>query len=248
VVVDEAYVDFVAEVDDQPSLIPLIDQHPNLVVLRTCSKSYSLAGARVGFLFADAGLVAQLMKVKDSYNLNVASQAMALAAMADGGHLARMVADTLAARAGLEAGLVRFGWNWPPPQANFLLCRVGKRAPIIQSALRDRGLLVRWWDTDELRERLRITVGKPEDHRLLLGALDEILAGARRAIRKPCAYWVPPAPSAATPWRWPGIWACGCTASARTTMSRCWQSRSAPTRSPRPRSPIPTGWTTCAGH
>lgn len=170
-VVDEAYVDFAAE---GSSLLPWLDRHPNLVVLRTFSKSYSLAGARLGLLFAHAELVAQLGKVKDSYNVNALTQALGAAALADRDHHRELVRRTLAERARLEAELVRLGWTWPESAANFLLCRVGPRAGEIYQALKARGILVRWWDTPALREDLRITVGRPEWNDRLLSALREI--------------------------------------------------------------------------
>ena len=83
VVVDEAYVDFALAAGLDASMLPFLDAHPNLVVLRTLSKSYSLAGARLGLLFAAAPLVEALMKVKDSYNVNVITQALGVAALED---------------------------------------------------------------------------------------------------------------------------------------------------------------------
>src|SRR5260221_578444 len=76
VVVDEAYIDFALGTGIDASMLPYLGQHPNLVVLRTMSKSYSMAGARLGLLFAAAPLVAELVKVKDSYNVNAVTQAL----------------------------------------------------------------------------------------------------------------------------------------------------------------------------
>lgn len=175
-VVDEAYVDF-AEADGRGgSLLPFLDQHPNLVVLRTFSKSYSLAGARLGLLFAAAPLVAQLMKVKDSYNVNVITQVLGTAALGDRQAHLGQVRRTVLERGRLERELAtRFGWRWPRSGANFLLAEVGERAGDIYRALKARGILVRWWDRPLLRSTLRITVGRPEQTDRLLAALAEIV-------------------------------------------------------------------------
>jgi histidinol-phosphate aminotransferase len=170
-VVDEAYVDFAG---DDASMLPYLDQHPNLIVLRTFSKSYSLAGARLGLLFASADLIAQLVKVKDSYNVNVISQALGAAALQDRDHHRSLVKRTLDERARLESALAALGWSWPQSRANFLLCEVGERAGELYRALKSRGILVRWWDTDALRTKLRITVGRPEWTDRLLAALREL--------------------------------------------------------------------------
>jgi histidinol-phosphate aminotransferase len=174
VVVDEAYVDFAAA---GSSVLPFLPQHENLVVLRTFSKSYSLAGARLGLLFAARALVTELTKVKDSYNVNVITQALGVAALEDRDHHRQLVGQTLAQRARLEAALTAMGFTWPESAANFLLCTPppGARAETIYSALKAEGLLVRWWSTPELRDRLRITVGKPEDNDRLLTALQALI-------------------------------------------------------------------------
>lgn len=163
-VVDEAYVDFCPG----GSILPHLASHPNLIVLRTFSKSYSLAGARLGLLFAATPLVAEFMKVKDSYNVSALDQVAGAAALEDQDHHRELVRRTLAERARLESSLAGLGWTWPPSGANFLLCQVGPRAGDIYRALKQRGLLVRWWDRPGLSDKLRITVGTPEqDDRLL---------------------------------------------------------------------------------
>jgi histidinol-phosphate aminotransferase len=170
-VVDEAYVDFAG---DGASFLPHLARHPNVIVLRTFSKSYSLAGARLGLLFAHADLVAHLMKVKDSYNVNSITQALGVAALNDRDHHRELVRRTLSERTRLETGLRALGWTWPPSAANFLLCEVGADAERIYLALKQRGILVRWWPSDALRTKLRITVGQPEWTDRLLAALREL--------------------------------------------------------------------------
>jgi histidinol-phosphate aminotransferase len=171
-VVDEAYVDFAPA---GSSLLPHLASHPNVIVLRTFSKSYSLAGARLGLLFAHPALVAQLMKVKDSYNVNAITQALGTAALEDRDHHRALVQDTLRERARLEGALAELGWTWPPSAGNFLLCEVGERAGGLYRGLKDRGVLVRWWDRPLLSSKLRITVGRPEQTDLLLRHLRDLL-------------------------------------------------------------------------
>jgi histidinol-phosphate aminotransferase len=178
VVVDEAYIDFALGAGVDASLLPYLDQHPNLVVLRTFSKSYSLAGARLGLLFAAAPLVEALNKVKDSYNVNAISQALGVAALGDRVHHEDSVRRTLDQRAHLESALSTLGPpapSWPEPAANFVLVEFGERAEEIYRALKQEGLLVRWWSTPELRTKLRISVGKPQDNDRLVAALKRLL-------------------------------------------------------------------------
>jgi histidinol-phosphate aminotransferase len=170
-VVDEAYVDFAEAARGPRSLIPHLDAHPNLVVLRTFSKSFGLAGARLGLLFAHPALVAQYAKVKDSYNVDSFAQAAGRAALADTAHHRDVVQRTLAERDRLAAALAAFGWTFPRSDANFLLCHVGPDAERLYRALSDEGVLVRWWGRPDLRDCLRISVGRPEHTDRLLDAL-----------------------------------------------------------------------------
>ncbi|MES1172251.1 MAG: histidinol-phosphate transaminase [Bacteroidota bacterium] len=174
-IVDEAYVDFALPDEPDASMLPHLAAHPNVIVLRTFSKSYSLAGARLGLLFAAAPLVAQMNKVKDSYNVNVVSQALGAAALEDRAHHAGVIAQTLQERARLERELATLGWTWPRAHGNFLLCEVGPRAPEILAALHARKILVRHWDTPALRTCLRVTVGNPEQNDALFAALRAIV-------------------------------------------------------------------------
>jgi len=170
-VVDEAYIDFAPA---GSSMLPHLASHPNVIVLRTFSKSYSLAGARLGLLFAHPDMVTHLMKVKDSYNVNALTQALGVAALEDRDHHRALVQDTLRERTRLEDELAKFGWSWPTSAANFLLCEVGEKAGAIYKALKERGVLVRWWDRPLLSTKLRITVGRPDQTDLLLKHLKEL--------------------------------------------------------------------------
>ena len=172
-VVDEAYIDYAPK---GASCVPLLDLHPNMVVLRTCSKSYSLAGARLGFCLGQPDFIGQLMKVKDSYNVNSLTQAVGLAAMADRDYHQNLITNTLAARDELIAGIQTFGWRIVPSSGNFILTEVGPDAERLYLGLKAEGILVRWWNSDELRNYLRITVGLPEDQERMFAVLRKLLA------------------------------------------------------------------------
>jgi histidinol-phosphate aminotransferase len=177
VVIDEAYIDFALGAGVDASLLPVLDQHPNLIVLRTFSKSYSLAGARLGLLFASAPIVAALMKVKDSYNVNAISQALGVAALEDRAYHEGCVRRTLDQRARLEGAISALGLSWPEAAANFLLVEIGERAEAVYETLKQEGLLVRWWRVPELRTKIRISVGNPEDNDRLIAALRKLFSG-----------------------------------------------------------------------
>ena len=160
--------------DPDASILPYLDRHPNLVVLRTFSKGYSLAGARLGLMFAAASLVTEMNKVKDSYNVNAITQALGIAALEDRAHHAELISRALVEKSRLEQALTSFGWTWPAAGGNFLFCEIGERAREIYEALRARKILVRYWDTPELHTGIRITVGRAEQNDALLAALRAI--------------------------------------------------------------------------
>jgi histidinol-phosphate aminotransferase len=175
VVVDEAYVDFALGAGIDASMLPYLRQHENLIVLRTMSKSFSLAGARLGLLFAAAPIIEALAKVKDSYNVNAVTQAIGIAALEDRAYHADCVRRTLDERARLEAALGAMGLTWPESAANFLLVEIGPRAEEIYLALKQKGLLIRWWSAPGLDTKLRISVGKPTDNDRLIAALKMLI-------------------------------------------------------------------------
>ena len=174
-VVDEAYVDFAAS--EGASSIPLIRQLPNLVVMRTFSKSFSLAGMRIGLAFASAEIIAGLMKVKDSYNLNRLSMVAAMAALQDMAWMKRNAGRIQRNRAILSRGLKRLGYEVYPSHANFVLARKREQnlKPVYEE-LKQKNILVRYFDTAELRDCLRITVGTPKEVQALLKELAALAA------------------------------------------------------------------------
>ncbi len=174
-VVDEAYMDFA---DSDESAIALVKRFPNLVVLRTFSKAYSLAGMRVGLAFGSEDIVGSLMKVKDSYNLCRLSLAAAVAALEDVEWMQRNVARIQRTRRTLVRGLRRLGFEVHASQANFVMARLGGDSiRWLHEGLRRKGILVRFFDTPELCNMMRVTVGKPREVQALLRETTALLRG-----------------------------------------------------------------------
>jgi histidinol-phosphate aminotransferase len=174
VLIDEAYVDF-AEADS----LQIARSCPNVLVLRSMSKSFSLAGARLGFVFGHPSVIEQLMKVKDSYNVNRVSQAVALAAMSPAGlkDMRQKVKRIKNERNRMKRVLHLMGFSVPESQANFLLAtrRDGKGAEGLYKSLKKKRILIRYFPHPRLRSSLRITVGTPEQNNRLLAALKATL-------------------------------------------------------------------------
>ena len=175
--VDEAYVDFVDPAREH-DLAPLLNTHSNLLLLRTLSKGYALAGLRVGFLIGDPALVAPILtKTRDSFNVDAIAQTLALAALTDDGYAQSRWREVRAERQRLAARLRRAGFAVPESEANFLLARVpaGVCAAALQQRLRERAILVRYFNAPRLGNCVRITVGAPAENDALVSALAEVL-------------------------------------------------------------------------
>lgn len=170
VLVDEAYVDFADE-----NCLGLLADCPNVVVSRTLSKAYSLAGLRFGFAVAAPSLIAEMNKVKDSYNCDAIAVAAATAAIGDQAYARKTWEHVRRERARVSAELAARGWSVIPSQANFILaaCPSGqpRGAGDLYRALKARGILVRYFDKPGLSDKLRITIGTQEENDALLAAL-----------------------------------------------------------------------------
>jgi histidinol-phosphate aminotransferase len=173
-VVDEAYIDF-AE-GDEISAIPLIESFSNLVVLRSFSKSFSLAGLRIGLAFATEEIIKGMTKVKDSYNLNRLSLVAAVAALQDMPWMVRNVRRIQRGRKRLIRGLEKMGFQVYPSQANFVMARrEGQNLRPLYEELKRRKIVVRYFDMPGLQDSLRITVGTPQEIKALLQETGAIL-------------------------------------------------------------------------
>lgn len=177
-VVDEAYVDFARE-----NALGLLPRHRNIVILRSLSKSFSLAGMRLGLCFAHEDVIATLLKVKDSYNLSRVAIAAGAAALRDLPWMERNAERVRQTRRAASRRLRGMGFEVPESEANFVLARIpGRDLAPVAAALRRAGILVRHFATPELRDALRISIGRPREMRELFRALEPLIA--RRHIKR----------------------------------------------------------------
>lgn len=175
-VIDEAYVNFA---DD--NALRLVKQRPNIIVMRSLSKSFSLAGMRLGLCLARPPVIETLAKVKDSYNLNRLALAAGAAAMEDAAWMRRNVEGVRRVRATTERTLLTLGFEVLPSSANFVLARLaGRDLTGFATALRQRGILVRHFPTAALRDALRISIGTLAEMQALFKALKHLMVSRAR--------------------------------------------------------------------
>jgi histidinol-phosphate aminotransferase len=178
-VIDEAYVDFA-----ESNALALVRRHRNVIVLRTLSKSFSLAGMRLGLLFAQAPIIDALLKVKDSYNLSRVAIAAGAAALEDAEWMQRNVEKVKRTRALAQDRLRAMGFEVPPSSSNFVLARrAGCDMAPITAALRRRGILVRHFPASVFRDAIRISIGTPAEMNALFKALESLIKPVARRAR-----------------------------------------------------------------
>ncbi|MBW4487875.1 MAG: histidinol-phosphate transaminase [Trichocoleus desertorum ATA4-8-CV12] len=170
-VIDEAYVDFAEE-----TALPLVEEFENVIVLRTLSKGYSLAGLRLGFGIAHPRLLSGLFKVKDIYNIDAIAALVGAAAMRDQAYKDACVAKVKVSRSWLAQELKQLGFYVWDSQTNFLLAQPPQgNAKQIHLALKDQGIWVRHFNQPGLDDKLRITVGTEEQNQVLVEALTNLV-------------------------------------------------------------------------
>lgn len=184
-VIDEAYVDFV-----DPELgydaVSLVKEFSNVLILRTMSKGYSLAGLRFAYGIGSEELIAPMLyKTRDSYNTDFISQALATAALSDRAEAAQSWRKVREERARVEQALQELGLSCAPSQSNFLLAQLPSTDKRYENAeilarecyqrLKDDGILVRYFDMPRLRDKLRITIGTAQENSRLLQQLASYL-------------------------------------------------------------------------
>ena len=170
---DEAYLEFLA---DPLDLAPLVRSgaRPNLVLLRTFSKIYGLAGLRVGYGIAHPRLIAALEKIRQPFNLNLPAQIAALAALDDDDHVRRTRANNFDGLDFYENAFRQAGIEYVPSAGNFILVRV-KEGQRVFEAMQKQGVIVRPMGGYQLPEWVRITIGTPEQNRRCLAVLKSVL-------------------------------------------------------------------------
>ena len=170
-VVDEAYFEFSGE-----TVAPLVQEYPNLFVLRSFSKWAGLAGLRIGYGLFPERIASYLMCIKDPYSVNVAAVVAVRESLNDLEYLRGRIVEIVQERERLFARLKCLGWLVPiSSRANFILCRVVEGdAKSVYKELESRGILVRYFDQRGLEDCIRISIGRPEDDDMLVGVLKDI--------------------------------------------------------------------------
>ena len=175
-VADEAYLEYVRR-PDFPDSVAALSGRPTLVVLRTFSKVYGLAGLRVGYGIGDPELIGYLARARHPFNVSSLAQAAARGALQDREHVRRVRDLTHKGLSQLEAGLQALGLGVAPSDANFLLVDAGREAAPLYEGLLRRGVITRAMAGFGLPQHLRVTVGLPEENERFLAALADELRG-----------------------------------------------------------------------
>jgi histidinol-phosphate aminotransferase len=176
VVLDEAYLEY-ATLDGVANGLAWVEEFPNLVLLRTFSKAYGLAGARIGYAVSHPSVADAMDRIRPAFNVNSLGQAAAAAALGDQAHVQGVAQRTVAERRRIESVLRERGMRFVPTVANFLLVEVGEGAPAFYEALLRAGLIVRPVGGYGLPRHLRITVGLREHNDRLLAELQRLMPG-----------------------------------------------------------------------
>ena len=175
--VDEAYVDFA---DD--NCLALVKEHANVFVTRSFSKAYSMAGVRFGYGLAQPHVIEELMKVKDSYNVDAISVAAATAAIEDQEYAQMTWQHVRSERERLTRELRELGWDVLPSHANFILATVPDgRGKDVYLGLKRQGILIRYFDVPGLSDKVRITIGTSQENNALLGGIKAMSAAEKAA-------------------------------------------------------------------
>jgi histidinol-phosphate aminotransferase len=171
---DEAYIDFATA---GSSLMSEIKNHPNLLVSRTFSKSYSLAGLRVGYLAGEKSTIQLISKLKDSYNVGMLEQAIALAAFEDEIYFQKNISLVISERIRLTQEIRSLGFYIPESSTNFIFCKPGPgiSPENIYLSLKDRNILIRYFSTGLAKDYIRISIGSPPENDRLLEELKRLL-------------------------------------------------------------------------
>ena len=176
VVFDEAYYEMVDSPDYPDSLSYVREGRGNVIVLRTFSKAYGLAGIRLGYGFGSPEAIAPLFKVKPAFSVNTLAQVAGIAALEDAEFLSRSIESNRREREFLYQGFSRLGLEYAESHTNFILVRIGPEAAAIQEELLKMGVIVRPCAGYDLPEYLRISIGTREENERLLSSLEIALS------------------------------------------------------------------------
>jgi histidinol-phosphate aminotransferase len=182
VVLDEAYTHFADRID-MPRSVEHFHRRENLLIMRTFSKVYGLAGLRIGYGIARAGVVAAMNKLRTPFNVAGVSQAAALAALDDAEHVRRSIEANAAQRSRLSTELVKLGLRVVPSQSSFIFIDIGARATSLYNELLQEGVIVRPLGWMGFPNAIRISVGTPEENDRLLAAMSRCLQAVPEKAR-----------------------------------------------------------------
>ena len=172
VVIDEAYCQYVKEGDRlKPSEI--IKEHKNLIILKTFSKAYGLAGLRIGYCVADKALIDSINRAREPFNVNSIAQSAAIEALGDQEHIDECIKNNQEGMVYLKSELNKLSIKYYPSYANFLLLEFKAEARIIYEELLKRGVIVRPLEEYGMKNHLRVTIGTTEENKLFVQALKE---------------------------------------------------------------------------
>jgi histidinol-phosphate aminotransferase len=173
VLIDEAYIDFGGE-----TAVPLLKDFPNLLIVRTFSKSMSLAGLRLGFAIGHRDLIEALFRTKDAFNsypVDMLSQLIGEVALSDDGYYRAITEKIISTRDRYSQEIIGIGWHVLPSKANFLfIARKGIPGKEVYLRLKAKGILVRYFDGELTRDFVRVTIGRAEDMARLTGSLKDL--------------------------------------------------------------------------
>jgi len=174
VVFDEAYYEFASERSDYPRTMRYFKKERNVIILRTFSKIYSLAGLRVGYGIARRDLIESMNKVREPFNVNSLAQTAAIAAMYDEGFVKKTKRLIKMGKSYLYSELDIMGIMYIPSATNFILMEIGPDAPVIYKKLLKKGIIVRNMEAWGLSGFLRVTIGTDRENRRFIKALSDI--------------------------------------------------------------------------
>lgn len=183
VVMDEAYIDYV-DATDYPDSMQLRREYPNLVILRTFSKFFAIAGVRVGYALAHKDMVDVLHRVRQPFNVSRLAAAAGVAALQCYNELAPVARETVAERERVRTEVLKLGFTCPPSQANFLFVDLGDSDLDLFSELQRRRVIVRrLGQFGATRNSYRISIGTPDENDQLIQALRDVVSSSAASVR-----------------------------------------------------------------
>ncbi len=183
ILLDEAYVDFVED-PEYPDGINYLNSETNLIVIRTFSKAFGLAGLRIGYGLTRADLADYINRVRQPFNVNSLAQAGARGALEDLDFYEQTRSLVRKGKKDLERGLTRMGLSYLPSQTNFILIRVPLKAQAVYEAMLRKGVIIRSMKSYGLEDYIRVNAGLPEENRCFLKALKQVLSRKESLLKR----------------------------------------------------------------